>query len=481
MLSDEVARLSEGPARPVAHNRRVPSDCTTYLYQCRSLLSPIRRMPPEIMAHLFDISSPRLRTTQYRYICFVPLLALSQVCASWRVIILGTPTLWRSISLSWQSDNASCTTKWLTAFLNRGAQCALHLKIFNVCPAVFELLMPHSDRWRTAKFSFSEPTELGLLSAAKGRLSSLQRLEIGCAEGPDTLPLDVSKDAPNLRNLVIHRGLLLLFAASSPPLEQLQVFKCSDLITGEEVGAALDIMSHLSPASAFSINLKFGNWQGNSISRFDLPQTSSSINKLSIQVAIAAYTGGDCILGLSDILASLTLPHLNELLLDRASESNCVHIPWPHAGFMGLATRSLFHHTLQSLHLIMVAITETELLEHVGVDMHLITDTLLAKFTLPVDPDSAAAAPLLVPHLRTLECSSLLKFDDSVLLDFLHSRRPVSEAHEPFKLDMTWPEGRYRDFHPVVFARLRELRIQKQLLVCVWGTRGSCFFPPMYI
>ncbi|KAJ7640998.1 hypothetical protein FB45DRAFT_825183, partial [Roridomyces roridus] len=136
MLSDEVARLSEGPARPVAHNRRVPSDCTTYLYQCRSLLSPIRRMPPEIMAHLFDISSPRLRTTQYRYICFVPLLALSQVCASWRVIILGTPTLWRSISLSWHSDNASCTTKWLTVFLNRGAQCALHLKIFNVCPAV---------------------------------------------------------------------------------------------------------------------------------------------------------------------------------------------------------------------------------------------------------------------------------------------------------------------------------------------------------
>ncbi|KAL0069635.1 hypothetical protein AAF712_003293 [Marasmius tenuissimus] len=74
----------------------------------RSLLSPIHRMPPEVLMEIFKFcchscdanhisySPPQLLTT----------LELSMVCALWRNIILATPSLWTMASVSGYASDA---------------------------------------------------------------------------------------------------------------------------------------------------------------------------------------------------------------------------------------------------------------------------------------------------------------------------------------------------------------------------------------
>ncbi|KAJ7114045.1 hypothetical protein C8R44DRAFT_553372, partial [Mycena epipterygia] len=56
-------------------------------------LSPIRRLPPEILLQVFLLCAPLNRLTRR------DLLQLSQVCAHWRALVLGTPVFWRAVDL----------------------------------------------------------------------------------------------------------------------------------------------------------------------------------------------------------------------------------------------------------------------------------------------------------------------------------------------------------------------------------------------
>ncbi|KAJ7926208.1 hypothetical protein B0H13DRAFT_1561228, partial [Mycena leptocephala] len=62
---------------------------------CRSAFSPVRRLPPELLCEIFASCLPSFRDSR-REPCVAEraLLEISQVCATWRSLILGTPGLW---------------------------------------------------------------------------------------------------------------------------------------------------------------------------------------------------------------------------------------------------------------------------------------------------------------------------------------------------------------------------------------------------
>ncbi|THU75287.1 hypothetical protein K435DRAFT_619767, partial [Dendrothele bispora CBS 962.96] len=63
-----------------------------HITTCRSLLSPVRRLPWEILTlvFLFLCGEPRWGDASL----IPPAFQLSQVCASWRELALNTPTIW---------------------------------------------------------------------------------------------------------------------------------------------------------------------------------------------------------------------------------------------------------------------------------------------------------------------------------------------------------------------------------------------------
>ncbi|KZP22610.1 hypothetical protein FIBSPDRAFT_738857, partial [Athelia psychrophila] len=64
----------------------------------RALLSPARRLAPELVAHIFELCLPEDRLGVYR-MAEAPLL-VSQICRGWRHVALSTPNLWTRLSVA---------------------------------------------------------------------------------------------------------------------------------------------------------------------------------------------------------------------------------------------------------------------------------------------------------------------------------------------------------------------------------------------
>ncbi|KAJ7685793.1 hypothetical protein DFH06DRAFT_970642 [Mycena polygramma] len=76
-----------------------------FLDRCRSLPSPVRRLPPEILHEIFAfLSGPSTGwTDSLADVAKSDLLRISAVCASWRNLVLGSPRLWSEIALHLQT------------------------------------------------------------------------------------------------------------------------------------------------------------------------------------------------------------------------------------------------------------------------------------------------------------------------------------------------------------------------------------------
>ncbi|KAJ6568627.1 hypothetical protein B0H19DRAFT_862111, partial [Mycena capillaripes] len=108
---DELARYDAEIARLQAQLRGTENEhlaLQSYYDECRCVLSPVRRLPPEILADIFalcDAATPpefkrvrdcisSSRQAAMSVLAHRPLLIISQVCARWHDIVMGTPTLW---------------------------------------------------------------------------------------------------------------------------------------------------------------------------------------------------------------------------------------------------------------------------------------------------------------------------------------------------------------------------------------------------
>ncbi|KAH6912718.1 hypothetical protein BKA70DRAFT_1264747 [Coprinopsis sp. MPI-PUGE-AT-0042] len=64
----------------------------------RALISPIRRMPPDILRNVFSYCLARKTPGKIMKVTEAPLL-LAQICSNWRDLVINTPTLWSTIHI----------------------------------------------------------------------------------------------------------------------------------------------------------------------------------------------------------------------------------------------------------------------------------------------------------------------------------------------------------------------------------------------
>ncbi|KAJ7094321.1 hypothetical protein C8R44DRAFT_860439 [Mycena epipterygia] len=471
----EILRLRAQLARAKTDR----AELQTHYEELRSLLSPIRRLPSEVLVHIFALCAKDPLADQFAQLARKSLLTVSQVCVRWHGIALGTPTLWDTIELDsinlWRTPRrVKRVLRLLRLALERAAKAPLHVSMCLVegmdSIDALKLLAEHCEQWKTVAF-FCRSSDLQYLSGIKGKLPLLETLEV---EVHDTLcpVMDFFDVAPRLRTFIV--GGLLLPTVGEVHLGQLHTFGCLGQ-DPKQVSTAVSFMPRIPHAVTFRLQLFLSNWAYDNIVGINLQPTSSNISSLSVDTR-DYFDATHCVKALSDIFTSLTLPHLHRLDF-RSSLSPLSLIYWPHSAFIDLAARSAFYTHLESLSLCDVVVTEPELIEtlvalpslrrlaisdhqlvkNCGAHQLLITDSLFSALTLK--PDS----PHLAPRLHFLTCQSLLQFDDRAYLSFLLSRRRPTES-EPFLSRMYWLEGHYRDLDASVFAHLRELRIQNELL-----------------
>ncbi|KAJ6550853.1 hypothetical protein DFH09DRAFT_1281234 [Mycena vulgaris] len=153
-----------------------------YRAQNNAILSPLRRMPPEMLSEIFSWTLPsaveRLGRSKSD-LSDSPWL-LTQISSRWRAVALSTPSLWSLFVLDCESSFYSLPM--LRAQLARAHMLRIHLyahEDVNSRPQIeiFQLLIEHSPRWEELLIELTSDL-FPLLSIVQGRLPSLRRLWI---------------------------------------------------------------------------------------------------------------------------------------------------------------------------------------------------------------------------------------------------------------------------------------------------------------
>ncbi|KAJ6492213.1 hypothetical protein C8R45DRAFT_1212983 [Mycena sanguinolenta] len=460
-LKDELGRLESHRSALDAYHR-----------DCHSLLAPIRRLPSEILLHIFELhrsSQPDWFNSNLTYcgmaqLAQESLLGVSRVCIRWHALVMGTPSLWSTISLygsalSGTAQQTEITMGLLRLAFQRSESFPVDVQVQgeggDFGPAL-ELIASHSARWKTAQIRCSSG-HFGHLAAAKGNLPLLRTLELSVG-GAGMDKLDFLQSVTSVQHLTVLGSIE--FCMPRLPLEGLLTYKCAAL-QPSAIASVVGSMSRLSYPCTVCIAVALDTWsQRDSDNGLQIPRTSSDISSLLLEIEWF-FSTEDCLQTFDEIFAAVTLPSLRDLSF--ASRNS---LPWLHNEFIALSTRSSFHSHLRSLNLLCVYIEESELVDCLSTlsalqellisDRYptpLVTDTLLSVLTrTPEDPTC------LVPQLRVLECRSEFGFDDSVYLDFLVSRCESGFIEVPFVSRMHSIQGRYRRFiDSDVAARIQDM------------------------
>ncbi|KAJ6595132.1 hypothetical protein DFH09DRAFT_159060, partial [Mycena vulgaris] len=191
----------------------------------KSILSPVRRMPPELLCEIFVLLPPHTRRIGAEQIKQPPWY-LGQICRLWRDAALSYPFLWTGIEIRfpdglWSKPGEIYPPSMMETQLLCSAQAPLDVNLnfdFDADPEHLHSLCLHSNRWRgmcLSVVSLTHDTVLGLL---QGQFLLLERLVFTFYQDSDELFPAMSRNfaiAPNLRKVILTDPRLL---RRSPPL-----------------------------------------------------------------------------------------------------------------------------------------------------------------------------------------------------------------------------------------------------------------------
>ncbi|KAJ7609099.1 hypothetical protein FB45DRAFT_1067125 [Roridomyces roridus] len=224
-LDSEISRLQDRLDQLQGERTRL----SAYHSLNTSILSPLRRMPPEILVQIFVWTLP---TSHERsgdvYDTQRSPWTLAQVSSRWREIALSTPSLWSMIHITFPDDDDDEDEEeededeeehWhrdiLQAQLQRSG--TLNLKIqFYGCEqadsteqlALFDLLSKHSARWEALNIQLSSALA-PRLAQLRGRLPVLRRLWLQWDSEKSQVGIDsitCFKTAPSLVDAGVNNG-----------------------------------------------------------------------------------------------------------------------------------------------------------------------------------------------------------------------------------------------------------------------------------
>ncbi|KAK1225830.1 hypothetical protein PQX77_011241 [Marasmius sp. AFHP31] len=191
-----------------------------------SILHPIRRLPPEILAEIFRICT--FGNMDLEYTDFPGSLdtrkapwTLSQVCQTWRSVATSTSSLWTrvdvmsdTISRSWESRVMLEALLSIQLERSRGHNIELSYTNWsgaNDCP-LLSSCCSQASRWGTVQLE-SDAGGLDRLRYLRGAFRSLKRLEIcfGRRWTADLIsPFCAFEDCPSLTELSLRGGAQVL-------------------------------------------------------------------------------------------------------------------------------------------------------------------------------------------------------------------------------------------------------------------------------
>ena len=194
-------------------NRVLKNQLRTYennLTRHQSLLSPLRRLPPELLYQIFELFVPPPfylnGPDKPGHWSGLP-WSVSQVCHRWRAITLSMPFLWTSIPLLILDMEYTTNPSFLefyTSFLLRSAGHPIGVFVASYNPRAekavkwhpaIKILVSHSYRWQHLSVVSNSPHLLRALRPVKKRVPILRTLNL---ELDAEAYLDIFQKAPKL-------------------------------------------------------------------------------------------------------------------------------------------------------------------------------------------------------------------------------------------------------------------------------------------
>ncbi|KAF7340013.1 F-box domain-containing protein [Mycena venus] len=225
-LDDEISRL-ENTLQRLKEER---SSLCSYHMRNKAILSPLRRMPAEILGEIFGwtLPSTQAELNRLRFDIADSPWVLTRVSGRWRAISLSSPSLWSRLVVDYQTDDLS--SSYPLSIAQAQIQHARNLKIHfygsekaDSLPQIemFQLLLQHSSRWEELSLGLTSKI-VPFLPALRNRLPSLRRLWV-CWDAPESQTevesIDCFESASSLVDFGIHNEFS--FIPTPPPAHQL--------------------------------------------------------------------------------------------------------------------------------------------------------------------------------------------------------------------------------------------------------------------
>ena len=187
----------------------------------QAVLSPVRKIPPEILAEIFLHAAEGSSVVWPRQNGSIEMpMLLGRICSYWRTITLSLPLLWSDIRLDLPYGHeaaggikTTCTAvqDLVDTCLSRSGNTLLSFSItadgpHGLITDLLQAFVKHSSRWRDASIDLARLSRYHqTLLPAQGSVPNLYRLHLGTSAKDPLAPsiLDAFRVSPSLKELSI--------------------------------------------------------------------------------------------------------------------------------------------------------------------------------------------------------------------------------------------------------------------------------------
>ncbi|KAG9314958.1 hypothetical protein JVU11DRAFT_4067 [Chiua virens] len=413
VVEEDIFRLQ---AR-LADIQRRKHELTSYVEDLGAILSPIRRMPPEIMARVFDfcgdvhVHGPHCEPSRR-----APLL-LGSICRSWRALSLAMPRLWTALYLVLPtSGTLEIQEDILHAWIQRSRPFPISLWLWNDfltddVPASFlrrlsRTITDSADRLRAIFIHFpAAPRDWDAFDAlVQCPMPALEELEIS----PQCTPWAPFRPEflPRLKELQVPAGAMP-DSHRTLPWTQLTHLTLRGGYRPAEIDELLRILTYAPLLAHLHVEITQykcdTKWDDGARERIAMPC-------LATLVLVTITNHEECI---SHLMDAITTPALRDFqLLTRVWDTSSMRTSWCHESFVGLLARSkcsLNHFTLTAVDISSGELREVlercpslVLLKLNGVDVPAVLAPLLEEMINNTEDDQNLP---LAPWLKALSLS----------------------------------------------------------------------------
>ncbi|KAJ7212637.1 hypothetical protein GGX14DRAFT_564386 [Mycena pura] len=401
-----------------------------------ALVSPMRRLPDDILREVFVKTLPSTRNTAI--ISTEGPLLLCRVCKLWRSVALTTPRLWASVHIV-VPDRARIhrLIDILRSWLGRSGTVPLAITMLlsqtwtpdcNVA-AVFAFLASASRQWKDLEFTLPlngddvtalsavSSEDVPVLQSVKITLKLCQPLsaDIGNVVGPPQVHFPFLA-AQSLRGFAFHGSYEFLpspLAVSWGTLRYLTFYENSSSFPWSILGQCTMLE-----------RCEIGIGTGNALTRATEPICLPFLSHLSLETCVLNMNSEDVL----RIFDDLSLPHLTSLRLHTYQEGDFSGVlPLTHP----LRCLDIMSHSMWSEYVVEVLAAMDSLEELIlNGEPRLSGNPPVGMWRMPGDdaflthltPPRDGAGPNLCPRLRRIRLLGFQLLSDAVLLQFVRAR-----------------------------------------------------------